>query len=72
MGHDRGDFLVVELENVVDHFLLGVFNVAGFGTYIDHHTDFFLGNALVSMRRRDLEKLEDDVRGSRKQKNERL
>ena len=55
--HDRRDFLVVELENVVDHFLFGIFDVAGFRAYVDHHADLFFSNALVSVNRRDLEEL---------------
>ena len=59
--HDLGYFRIVELENVLDHLFLGVFDIAGLGAYVDHHTDLFLSYGLVGLVGIDPEELQDDV-----------
>ena len=49
MCHDLRHFLVVELKDVLDHFLLGIFDISGLGTDINHHADLFLSNGLVCL-----------------------
>ena len=71
MRHYLGDFLVVELEDVLDHLFLVVFDVAGLGADVYHHPYLFLGNGLVVLVRIDLEQTEDAVGGSRQDDDER-
>ena len=59
--HDLRDFFVVELENILDHFLLGIFDVAGFGADIYHHADLFFGNCLIGLVGIDPEQTQNEI-----------
>ena len=49
--HDLHNILVVELEDVLDHLLLGILDGALFRTDIDHHADlFFCDVGLLDLR----------------------
>ena len=49
MGHDFGDRLVVEFEDILDHLLFFGMDTAGLAADIDHHPDFLFRDRPVGL-----------------------
>ena len=61
--HDVANVHIVKFKNVVDHFLLGVFNHALFLAHIHHHADFLRGDVLLIRVRVEAEQPDHQIGG---------
>ena len=67
VDHQLGDFGVVELQDVVDHRLLGGADHPFFLAFVDHHADFLLGDPFLVGFPRDAKDSGDQVGRKRQQ-----